>query len=120
MASRTRPSDTFGTASSVGGVTGSVEDVAAAVEDRPAVELERGVEHDHVEVDGHRHRASDARTGAEGNMDGAEDLLVLEHAAGQLGAVVGADAELGQVSPWGAVRLEELEIGRTEPAATLD
>ena len=48
-------------------------------------------------MDRDRDRAADARAGAEGDVDRAEDLLVLEDVAGQLRAVVGPDAELGQV-----------------------
>ena len=41
---------------------------------------------------------ADAGAGAEGDVDRAEDLLVLEHVARQLRAIVGADAELGEVA----------------------
>ena len=57
---------------------------------------------------GHRDRAADARAGAEGDVDGAEDLLVLEDVAGQPRALVGADAELGEVGALLAGAREQL------------
>ena len=75
---------------------------------------------------GHRDRAADARAGAEGDVDGAEDLLVLEDVAGQPRAVVGADAELGQVGALLAGAREQLVEalalgpGRLRQAPALD
>ena len=51
------------------------------VEHRAAVDLERRVQHDDVEVDRHRDVATDPCAGPERDMDRAEDLLVLEHVA---------------------------------------
>ena len=45
---------------------------------------DRGLHHDAVEVDRDLDLAADRRRGAEGDVGGAEDLLVLEHVAGQL------------------------------------
>ena len=50
-----------------------------------------GLHHDAVEVDRHLDPAADRRRGAEGDVDGAEQLLVLEHVAGQLRLLVRAD-----------------------------
>ena len=64
--------------------------------------------------------------GAEGDVDGAEDLLVLEHVAGQRGAVVGADAELGEVGARSPAPVEQLvrgarpRAGRLRQAPALD
>ena len=46
---------------------------------------------------------------AERDVHRAEDLLVLEDVAGQRRRVVRADAELGEVRPAVAVRVEQLE-----------
>ena len=59
---------------------------------------ERCVEHDHVEVDRDRDGAADPGARAERDVHRAEDLLVLEHVAGQRRAVVGSDPELGEVA----------------------
>ncbi len=48
--------------------------------------------------------AADPRRGAEGDVRGAEDLLVLEDVAGEDRLLVGADPELGDVGAVGAVR----------------
>src|SRR5439155_15904491 len=44
-----------------------------------------------------RDGAADPGARPEGDVDGAEDLLVLEHVAGERGALVGADPQLGEV-----------------------
>ena len=50
------------------------------------------------------------------DVHGAEDLLVLEHVAGQPRAVVRADPELSQVGPELAVGQQQLDELRTEAA----
>ena len=62
------------------------------------VDLEARLDDDDVEVNRDRDGAADACARAEGDVDRPEDLLVLEHVAGQRGPVVGADAELGEVA----------------------
>ena len=57
-----------------------------------------GVEDHAVEVDRHLTVPPIAGAGAEGDVRGAEDLLVLEDVAGQRRLFVGADAELGEVA----------------------
>ena len=81
--------------------------------------LTTGSHHDAVEVHGHLDRPSDRLRGAEGDVGGAEELLVLEHVAGQHGALVGADAELGDRRSLLAVRAQELQQGRALAARCL-
>src|SRR6185312_4183190 len=93
--------ETLGTASRIG--IRSDQELAAA-EDRLAVDFDgRFLDHD-VEVDRHLHGAADPRRGAEGDVGGAEDLLVLEDVPGQDRLLVGADPELGDVRPVRPVR----------------
>src|SRR5690349_10272789 len=110
MASRTassRPSDTLGTASrrvmppdaSPTSGASRLEHEAPGVEHLRAADGEARVADEAVEVHGDAHRAADAGAGAEGDVDGAEDLLVLEDVAGQPRALVRADAELREVRP---------------------
>src|SRR6185312_5191248 len=129
-ASASRPSissspatETLGTASRIG--IRSDQELAAA-EDRLAVDFDgRFLEHD-VEVDGHLHGAADPRRGAEGDVGGAEDLLVLEDVAGQDRLLVGADPELGDVGAARPVRRQQLHqagalvAGRAGQVAALD
>ena len=68
----------------------------------------RRFEHHAVEVHRHLDFAADRRRGAEGDVGGAEDLLVLEDVAGQGRLFVGADAELGDVGAVLAVRGQQL------------
>src|SRR4051795_2293764 len=102
------------------------EDESALVEHPRAVDLERGVGDDAVEVDRDRDRAADRDARAEGDVDRAEDLLVLEDVAGEHRALVRADPELGEVRAGVAVVLEEsqqllaLGAGRPREAAALD
>ena len=86
--------------------TVSVEHELPAVEHELTTHLERRLEHHDVEMYRHRDRAPDPGTGAEGDVDRAEDLLVLEDVPGQAGSVVCADAELGQVRAVVAVLLK--------------
>ena len=108
-----RPSETLGTASR----RPAALTAPGARRRAPssAAELQRRVEHDDVQVDGHRDGAADPGAGAEGDVDRAEDLLVLEHVAGQRGALVGADAELGQVGPELAGGLEQVREEAPSP-----
>ena len=77
-------------------------------------------------MDRHGDRPADAGAGAEGDVNGAEDLLVLEDVAGQPRAVVGPDAELGQVGALlacaGEQLVEALALGpgRLRQPAALD
>src|SRR5579862_1711193 len=122
--SSSRPSDTLGTARSVGPpalkLASSIEDVATGVEHRASVELQGCVEHDHVEMNGHRDGSAECGAGPEGDVDRAEDLLVLQHVAGQLRAIVGADTELGQVAAKLAVGVQPAEVLGPQPAVALD
>ena len=77
-------------------------------DERLAVDLDRRLEDDDVEVDRDLDRAADRGRGAEGDVGGAEDLLVLEDVAGQDRLFVGADAELGDVGAVVAVGGEQL------------
>ena len=81
----------------------------AVADERLAVDLDRRLEDDAVEVDRDLDRAADRRRGAEGDVGGAEDLLVLEDVAGQDRLFVGADPELGDVGAVLAVGGEQLE-----------
>ena len=76
----------------------------AVAHERLAVDLDGRLEDDAVEVDRDLDRAADRRRGAEGDVGGAEDLLVLEDVAGQDRLFVGADPELGDVGAVVAVR----------------
>ena len=87
---------------------------------RVPADIERRFGDHDVEMDRHRHGAADAGAGTKRDVDGAEDLLVLEHVAGERGAVVGADAELGEVGPGLAVDPQPLEVLGTDPALGLD
>ena len=115
-----RPSETFGTATS----RVMREHEAAAVEHARAADVERRVLDQAVEVDGHRDRAADAGARAERDVDRAEHLLVLEDVAGQRRALVRADAELGEVrarsgrraSSSAAQRAPHSPLGVGEPA----
>ncbi len=69
----------------------------AAADDRLAVDFDGRFEDDAVEVDRNLDCAADRRRGAEGDVAGTEDLLVLEDVAGQDRLFVGADPELGDV-----------------------
>src|SRR6201991_936610 len=72
--------ETLGTASRSAIVSRSDQQLAAA-EGRLTVDFDgRFLDHD-VEVDGDRDLAADPRRGAEGDVRGAEDLLVLEGVA---------------------------------------
>jgi hypothetical protein len=95
VASRTaasQPPDTLGTARS------TLEDVAPGVEHRGVADRQRRVGHHDVEVDRNRHRAADAAL-APRRRGSCRGSSVLEDVAGQLGAVVGADTELGRLVP---------------------
>ena len=74
-----------------------------------------GSSDDAVEVDRDLDGAADRRRGAEGDVAGAEDLLVLEDVAGQDRLFVGADPELGDVGAVLAVRGQQLH----QPAAVV-
>src|SRR3954451_16857436 len=65
----------------------------ATADDRLAVDFDRRIEDDAVDVDGHLDGAADRGRGTEGDVTGAEDLLVLEDVAGQQGLFAGADPE---------------------------
>src|SRR6201996_7581602 len=131
-ASASRPSvssspavETLGTASRSGIVSRSDQQLAAA-EDRLTVDFDgRFLDHD-VEVDRDLDRAADPRRGAEGDVRGAEDLLVLEDVAGEDRLFVGADPELGDVGAVGPVRGQQfhqpgaLVAGRAGEVAALD
>src|ERR1700760_3714073 len=117
--------ETLGTASRSGIVSRSDQQLAAA-EDRLTVDFDgRFLDHD-VEVDGDLDRAADPRRGAEGDVRGAEDLLVLEDVAGQDRLFVGADPELGDVGAVGPVHGQQfhqpgaLVAGRAGQVAALD
>ena len=84
----------------------------AAADDRLAVDFDRRFEDHAVEVDRDLDGAADRRRGAEGDVGGAEDLLVLEDVAGQDRLFVGADPELGDVGAVLAVRGEQLHQRR--------
>src|SRR6478672_10822244 len=99
------PSETLGTASSVG----TSDEQLAVADERPSVDLHGRLEDDAVEVDWDLDRATDRRRSAEGDVRGAEDLLVLEDVAGQDCLFVGADPQLGDVGPVLAVGREQLE-----------
>src|SRR4029077_6558303 len=73
------------------------EDESALVPHARAVDLERRLGDDAVEVDRHGHRAADRDARAERDVDAPEDLLVLEDVACERRAIVRADPELGQV-----------------------
>src|SRR5579872_4958634 len=121
IAATSRPSETFGTASNVvGAIEGSVEHVAPGVQHRPAVNLERGVEHHRVQVDRDGYLAADRRAGTERDVHRAEDLLVLEDVPGKGRAVVGAHPELRQVPSGVAVGLEAPEVLGGEAALASD
>ncbi len=87
---------------------GSDEQLAVA-DERLAVDLDGGLEDHAVEVDRHLDGAADRRRGAEGDVGGAEDLLVLEDVAGEDRLLVGADPQLGDVGAVGAVRGQQLQ-----------
>ena len=108
IASRSRPSETFGIASRVVAHAYG-EHVAAGVEHLLAVDLEARVEDDHIEMDRNRDGAADPGARAERDVDRAEDLFVLEHVARQPRPIVRADAELGQVGAELAVRAQPLD-----------
>ena len=67
-------------------------------------------------MDRHRHRAADSRARPERDVHRAEDLLVLQHVAGQLCAIVGAHAKLGEVGALLAVGLQALQVQRAQTA----
>ena len=74
------------------------------------VGLDGRLHHDDVLVDRDLDLAADARRGAEGDVAGAEDLLVLDQVAGEGRALVRADPELGEEGaalPRSAQDLEE-------------
>ena len=91
-----------------------------------ATDLERRLEDQAVQVHGNGDGPADARARPEGDVDGAEDLLVLEDVAGQLRALVGADPELGDVPALTAGGVERgqqplaLGLGRGDELAVLD
>ena len=64
-----------------------------------------------VEVNRDLDGAADRGRGAEGDVRGAEDLLVLEDVAGQRRLFVGADPELGDVGPVLAVLGQQFHQG---------
>src|ERR1700754_2830062 len=98
--------ETLGTASRSGIVSPSDQELAAA-EDGLAVDFDgRFLDHD-VEVDGDLDRAADPRRGAEGDVRGAEDLLVLEDVSGEDRLLVRADPELRHVRPARPVRRQQ-------------
>src|SRR5919106_2079638 len=90
-ASASRPSETFGTARS----TAVLHQQLAGADDWFSVERHVGLHHHAVEVHGNLDRAPDRRRGAKGDVGRSEDLLVLEHVAGQDRLLVRADAQLG-------------------------
>src|SRR6185295_14580915 len=102
------------------------EDEAALVQHTRAVDLERRLGNDAVEVDRHGDRAADSDARAEGDVDAPEDLLVLEDIAREGRAIVGADAELGEVGarvpvlPQDAEELLALGAGRRREVPVLD
>src|SRR4029079_4506492 len=73
------------------------EDEAALVQHARAVDLERRLGDDAVEVDRHGDRAADRDARAERDVDAPEDLLVLEDVAREGRAIVRPDPELGAV-----------------------
>ena len=105
-AAASRPSETLGTARSV--VTPRATR-RPGVEDGVPPDVERRVEHDDVEVDRDGDGPADPGARSERHVHGAEDLLVLEHVAGQGRAVVRADAQLGEVHPGVAVGAQRVE-----------
>ena len=120
---RSRPSETFGTAREQRrwSPARSLEHVPAGVERRRPSTVGAGVQDDHVEVDRNRHRPADPGACAERDVDGAEDLLVLERVARQPRALVGADADLRQVgarSP--CVRSNAMNPLQSPPSAAVN
>ena len=85
----------------------------------PSISNVASVHHD-IEVDRHRDRAADASAGAEGDVHGPEDLLVLQHVARELGPVVGSNSELGQVEAPVPVRPQQLDELRPEASTCVD
>src|SRR4029077_19162768 len=92
----------------VAAATPSNEQLAGA-DDLLAVDLNGWFEYHAVKVDRHLYFAADRRRGAEGDVGGAEDLLVLEDVAGQDRLFVGPDPQLGDVGAVRPVRGEQLE-----------
>src|SRR6187402_402833 len=80
MRATSLPCETFGTASSRGA---TLEEQLALAHDLFAVDRDGRLEDHAVEVDRHLHIAADRRRRADGNVRGAEDLLVLEDVASQ-------------------------------------
>ena len=113
IAAASRPSETLGIVRSVsrGLRHGRQQEVAAGVEHLRRADPQARLEHDDVLVDRDRDGAADPGARAERDVRRAEDLLVLERVAGQRRAVVRADAELGEVAPERAVRVEVREEG---------
>src|SRR5829696_2045933 len=109
------PSEKLGTPSSRAGEPISDQQLALA-HDRLAVELNRGMKDDAVEVDRHLDCAADPGGSAEGDVAAAEDLLVFEDLAGDDRLRVGADAELGDVGARLAVGGEQLHQLHPLPA----
>src|SRR3982751_1701993 len=91
------PSETLGAARRDGIFPSLSDEQIAAADDRLAVDFDGRFEDDAVEVNRDLDGAADRRRGAEGDVAGAEDLLVLEDVAGQDRLFVGADPELGDV-----------------------
>ena len=94
-------------------------DPAAGVEHAACRRRRASARDDDVEVDRDGDGPADAGARAERDVDGAEDLLVLEHVAGERRAVVRADAELGEVAALRAVRVERARgsVGARRPFA---
>src|SRR4249920_752374 len=116
MRPESRPSETLGTARSC--ATGSEEQLAAA-DDLLAVHFHGRLDDHAVEVDRDLDVAADRGRGAEGDVRGTEDLLVLEDVAGQRRLFVGADPQLGDVGPVLAVLGQHFEQGGALGASRL-
>src|SRR5215208_6173941 len=118
-----RPSDRFGTASStrapyIGSPGANVgrrplDGQLALDQERLSVDPDLGVHDDAIEVDRDLDGSADRGRGAEGDVRRPQDLLVLEHVAGELGLLVRPDAELGDIRPILAVGGEEVHEERS-------
>ena len=88
-----RPSEKLGTARSMRAI-GALDEQLAVADDLAAVHGEGRLHHDAVEMDRHLDLAADPGRGAEGDVHGAQQLLVLEQLAAEDRLLVGPDAEL--------------------------
>src|SRR5215210_7961459 len=95
-----RPSEKLGTPRSIG-----LDGELPGTNDLGAGGAHRWLEHHAVEMYRHLHGPSDRRRRAKGHVAGAQDLLVLDQVPRELGLLVGADPQLGDVGAAGTVRL---------------